>query len=583
MTYRGSCLLFLLLGTACGQPMATEDARVPDGGLLDGSTHPPPSDAGPADAGPRDDANVDAAFEVPPPHASFFEPVAGPTPMYFAPPPEPPLLATPINTALTRIATSEYHELFVYDGDLLAIGSNRAGEMGLGYAAPSVTLTPIEVDVPPELRFVDASAGGYQSLAIDEDGFVWSFGGNRFGQRGDGSVPPASEIASGSVDDVSGMPVRLTVDADGAPFGGPGDPIVDVESTLLYDAALSAAGNVYAWGLNGNDGAGTNPGGVVGDGAAVATETCTSDLLGPPSCYARRPTRVRFPSPTRIVRMSASANMIGAIDDAGGLWLWGGGGGNGLDLGVGDRGAETQSSTPILVTQGRVSSATADLSTLPPIALVTIQVGWSLAVDTSGDLWGWGLAGPAIGQGGELGSWNPQPRPVRLTHSGNARFSGLDASLDAGHRIVDVRRSLNAAFVLFDDGTLWSWGDAATGEVGDGHVVNYLTVMDAPGGEHLVHDAWDWGGTRAPVLDAVQVLSHVRTIETSAFSFHAMAIRIDGTIFSWGRDANGVLGDGRQTYDYRGPGFEAYAPVADGSYTPDYFDVPYPTWVQPPF
>lgn len=560
-------------GAAGPTDAGTDAARSPIDAAID-------SAASLHDAFVSTDANVDAAYVVPPPHASFFTPVTTPMPLYFPPPAEPPLLATTLHTDLQRIATSEYHVLFVVGGRLLGIGSNRAGELGQGHAAPTVTLQPTPIHVPDGLAFVDASAGGYQSLAIDADGYVWSFGGNRYGQRGDGTMPSANEIATGTIDDVCGIPVKLTVDADGASFGGASDPIVDVESTLLFDVALSRAGNVYAWGLNGNDGGGENAGGIVGDGNVPASATCTNDLLGPASCYARRPARVRFPVPTHVVRIAASSQMIGAIDDAGGLWVWGGGGGNGLDFGVGDRGTDTQSGTPIHVAQGRVSGATTDLTPLPPMAMLAIQLGASLAVDTSGELWGWGLAGPMIGQGdGALGSWNPQPRPVRLTHAANGYYTALDAALDAGHHIVDVRRSLNAAFVLFDDGSLFAWGDAAMGEVGDGHVVNYLTVTDAAGGQHMLHDAWDWGGTRAPVRNAVQILSHVRTIETSAYSFHAMAIRTDGTIFSWGRDANGVRGDGRNTYDYHGPAFAAYEPVADGSYTSDYLDTPYPTWV----
>jgi alpha-tubulin suppressor-like RCC1 family protein len=582
--HRSSLSLLLLLAlSGCGDPAADTDAgpRTDAAPALDAAVDvgPRPDGAIAPDAFESRDADVDAAYVVPPPHASFFTPVATATPVYFAPPAEPPLLGTTLHTDLQRIATSEYHVLFVVGGRLLGIGSNRAGELGQGHAVPTITLQPTPIAVPDGLAFVDASAGGYQSLAIDADGYVWSFGGNQFGQRGDGTMPSAHEIATGTIDDVCGIPVKLTVDADGASLGGASDPIVDVESTLLFDVALSQSGNVYAWGLNGNDGTGENAGGIVGDGNAPASATCTSNLLGPASCYARRPARVRFPTATHVTRISASSQMIGALDDAGQLWVWGGGGGNGLDFGIGDRGAETQSGTPIHVTQGRVSSATTDLTPLPPMAMLTIQIGASLAVDTSGELWGWGLAGPMIGQGGELGAWNPQPRPVKLTHSGNAHYAALDAALDAGHHIVDVRRSLNAAFVLFDDGSLFAWGDAAMGEVGDGHLVNYLMVTDVAGGEHMLHDAWDWGGTRAPVVDAIQILSHVRTLETSAYSFHAMAIRTDGTIFSWGRDANGVRGDGRNTYDYHGPDFAAYEPVADGSYTSDYLDTPYPTWV----
>ncbi len=84
--------------------------------------------------------------------------------------------------------------------------------------------------------------------------------------------------------------------------------------------------------------------------------------------------------------------------------------------------------------------------------------------------------------------------------------------------------------------------------------------------------------------DAVRVLTHVRSFSTSAFSFHVMAVREDGTIWSWGRDANGVLGNKAQPYaeawHANHPDFDRYKPLGE-SYTPNYFDVPYPMQVQP--
>ena len=190
---------------------------------------------------------ADQSGPVFPANGTFFTPVTKPTPMFFKPPPEIPLLATSVNTGLSRIATSEYHEFFIVNGKLLASGGNRAGEMGLGHSEPTTYVHPQKVAVPEDLTFVEAAAGGYQSLAVDSTGRVWTWGNNAFGQRGDGSVPDAQTIASGKALKSWGVPTQLTADANGKDFGGKADPVVQVISTLWYDLARTASGGVFMW------------------------------------------------------------------------------------------------------------------------------------------------------------------------------------------------------------------------------------------------------------------------------------------------------------------------------------------------
>jgi alpha-tubulin suppressor-like RCC1 family protein len=59
-----------------------------------------------------------------------------------------------------------------------------------------------------------------------------------------------------------------------------------------------------------------------------------------------------------------------------------------------------------------------------------------------------------------------------------------------------------------------------------------------------------------------------------------MAVREDGTIYAWGRNANGVLGNRVSPYDVKGPAFKPFEPVAE-AYAPDIYDMPFPILVQP--
>ena len=87
-----------------------------------------------------------------PPDGTFFTPVNEPTRMYFKPPPEAPRLPQPINPGLTLIAPNEYHEFFIIDGKVSAIGGNRSGMMGLGNADPSPHPRPVHAHTAASAR-----------------------------------------------------------------------------------------------------------------------------------------------------------------------------------------------------------------------------------------------------------------------------------------------------------------------------------------------------------------------------------------------------------------------------------------------
>ncbi len=73
------------------------------------------------------------------------------------------------------------------------------------------------------------------------------------------------------------------------------------------------------------------------------------------------------------------------------------------------------------------------------------------------------------------------------------------------------------ALALTDDGTVWAWGNNREGQVGDGTTVNALT----------------------PVM--VDGLSNVISIATGMY--HSMALLSDGSVWGWGGNSNGQLGN----------------------------------------
>jgi alpha-tubulin suppressor-like RCC1 family protein len=70
------------------------------------------------------------------------------------------------------------------NGTAWAWGNNKQGQLGDGRRANSDV--PVAVDVPNGVTFKYVAAGGLHSLALDENGDVWAWGGNGLGQLGDG-------------------------------------------------------------------------------------------------------------------------------------------------------------------------------------------------------------------------------------------------------------------------------------------------------------------------------------------------------------------------------------------------------------
>ncbi|MGH2596343.1 MAG: RCC1 repeat-containing protein [Actinomycetota bacterium] len=87
--------------------------------------------------------------------------------------------------------------------------------------------------------------------------------------------------------------------------------------------------------------------------------------------------------------------------------------------------------------------------------------------------------------------------------------------------VTGVSGGRDHALALLADGTVRAWGHNNFGQVGDGTTTN----------------------RRMPTL--VAGLSSV--VEVAAGHYHSMALRSDGTVWDWGQNVNGQLGDGTTT------------------------------------
>ena len=156
-------------------------------------------------------------------------------------------------------------------------------------------------------------------------------------------------------------------------------------------------------------------------------------------------------------------------------------------------------------------------------------VGHSVAVRTNGTAWAWGAA--SVGQLGD-GTTANKSSPVSVV-GGYTDWSQVSAGAD---------HSLG----LRTNGTAWAWGANNYGKLGDNTTANKSSPVSVVGGYT------DWS-------------------QVSAGYSHSLGLRTNGTAWAWGQGSNGKLGD-NSTADKSSPvsvvgGFTDWCQVsAGGSY-----------------
>jgi len=187
----------------------------------------------------------------------------------------------------------------------------------------------------------------------------------------------------------------------------------------------------------------------------------------------------------------------------------------------------------------------------------------SFAIKTDGTLWSWGYNG-----NGALGQND------RTTRSSPVQVPGTTWAVTAS--------TIGATYAIKTDGTLWVWGYNATGALGLNQPANtrYSSPTQIPGttwskiatGERnafaLKTDGtmWSWGRNESGWLglneganpgphksSPCQIGSDTSWTSNYAVSYQgALAIKTDGTLWSWGKNNNGHLGQNSQA-NYSSP------------------------------
>ena len=332
------------------------------------------------------------------------------------------LIPNNLHASNPKIAAGQYYSLAVKtDGTLWGWGGNSFGQLGDG--------TTINRHLPVQIGtgFSDIAAFYRHSLALKSDGTLWAWGDNWRGTLGDGTTTDRHspvQIGTGFSKIAAGGNHSLALKSDGTLwawgynyYGQLGDgTTTDRYSPVQIGTGFSkiAAGFSHSLALN-SDGTlwawGDNPNGQLGDGT-------TTDRYFPVQIG------------TGFSDLAAGAFHSLAIKSDGNLWAWGHN-----DRGQLGDGTTTDRHSPVQIGNG--------------FSKIDASWGHSLALKSDGTLWAWG-ENPA----GQLGDGTTTERhsPVQI----ETGFSNIAV----GYRVHSL------AFKA--DGTLWAWGYNSNGQLGDG-------------------------------------------------------------------------------------------------------------------
>lgn len=248
-----------------------------------------------------------------------------------------------------------------------------------------------------------------------------------------------------------------------------------------------------------------------------------------------------------------------ALRRDGTVWAWGNG--DAGQLGDGDW---TNTATPVQV----IGLSNVVAITAPPTA------DYTLALDKYGKVWGWGTNG-----NGQLGRHDE----LYTNENTPAVIPGLS-------NITAIAGGSGHAMALKSDGTVWTWGDNAYGDLGNGTNVQRdyaapvagLTnaVAIASGDSHCLvlcsDDAvWGWGlnedwelgiGNATDQWRPCSITSLTNVAAIGCGYVHSIALLGNGTIEAWGVNYLGEIGDISSSTPVPVPGLSNVVSIACGGW-----------------
>ncbi|MFA5794830.1 MAG: fibronectin type III domain-containing protein [Candidatus Brocadiia bacterium] len=436
------------------------------------------------------------------------------------------------------------------NGTLWSWGQNDNGQLGLG----DTTTRYVPTQIGSENTWLQISAApfsfptdifGGHTLAIKNNGTLWVWGENNYGQLG------LNDSANRNI------PTQVGTDTDW----------LEIDAGAAYTIARKTNGALWACGINSNGELGVNNQfnytgphqiGTDTDWSQIATGSSHTIALKNSGALwawgengsgqlgmADETARI---IPTRIgVDIDWSQIAVGAnhtiATKASGI-LWGCGFNSNNELGLGSD--TTKKTSPVQIG--------ADTNWLA----VSTKCGFVIALKTNKTLWAWGSNGY-----GQLGLGFVSDPITTPTQAG--------ADTDWAQVTAGGNYQFQHAVALKTNGTLWAWGQNNYGQLGLGDTTNRNTPTQAgtdtdwskiaAGYAYTIAlktngTLWAWGenwfgqlgdGTNVSKNIPTQIGTDTNWQQIACGYWHTLAIKTDGTLWAWGKNSVGELGLGDTT------------------------------------
>lgn len=380
---------------------------------------------------------------------------------------------------ITMIASGYDHTIALTDdGYVFGWGSNVYGQLGDG--------TTIDANLPVQvlcgeqeggtyLHSINSiAAGGYHSMAVASDGAVYAWGYNEYGQLGDNSTADRhAPVRVHGVDNVGNLSGINAIAANG-----------------FNSAAVSSAGFVYCWGYNGKGELGNNT---------------TVDSLFPVQVLSGSQGGGTYLHD--IVMVSVGGVHVIALTSSGYVFAWGYNGDGELGNGL-----TTDSHVPVQVLSGSQGGGTY----LHDITMVSAGDAHCLALTGSGYVYAWGY-----NSDGQLGdnTTTDAHAPVQVSAGEQAIGTYLQNA-------TEISAGAAHSLAIASGGYVFSWGQNTWGQLGNGLTADSATPVRVlsgdQGSETYLHGIADIAAGGAQTV----ALSQARPV------------------FNCGNNARGQLGNG---------------------------------------
>jgi len=443
------------------------------------------------------------------------------------------------------------------DGTLWLWGLNLYGGQGNN---TNVTFrsSPVQT-VAGGTNWKQVSLGTFYSAAIKTDGTLWTWGHNSYGQLGDNTITdrssPVQTIAYGTNwKQVScGGGITAAIKTDGTlwtwgrnNFGQVGDNTITNRSSPVqtiaygtnwkqvscgydYTTAIKTDGTLWTWGKNYK--------GVLGDNTIISRSSPIQTIAGGNSWIDV--------SANYVIAAIYQETTTTTPAPSGSLWSWG----LNSDGQLGDN-TITKKSSPVQTIAGGNN-------------WISLSKGFSYrtsaAIKSDGTLWLWGDNDYTQGVLGDNTTIDKSSPVQTITYGTNWK------EISCGH---------TNAVAIKNDGTLWNWGSNQVGQLGDGTNAHKSSPVQtiaggtdwkqasAGGGQTaaIKNDGtlWLWGyNFHGQLGDNTSIFSRSSPVQTitggtnwkQVFcgNYHTAAIKNDGTLWTWGNNNYGQLGDSTTT------------------------------------